>query len=146
MSISLNNIESRVTALENKVSTNKGFLVPDWSKCVDLGKGKVVEETPYTATETCLAHFSGFHSRSFEKIYINGIIISDCYYDYGGSDQEWYYLNKGDVIYGQSYHTCKIYSLKPATLYYNVADLVKYKFSVCLSLFKEVISYVNLLK
>lgn len=98
MAISIKSLDTRVTALENKLSGSViGF--PDWSKITKI-KGRGSRTYEYTATESCwimiLMEYSGRHI-----CYMNGVMIARCTSEGGKWEDNNAILlpvNKGDVI------------------------------------------------
>lgn len=98
MSISLKAIDTRVTALENKI-VNSGYMVPNWSKSNAVASGSMTKTSPFTASVACLFMVKGYHSRSGRNLYINGVDVARLYFDYGGNNAVPVFLNKGDQLY-----------------------------------------------
>lgn len=93
MSISLKAIDTRVTALENKI-INSGYMVPDWSKTVR--KDNVT--SPFIATEHCLVQAERIITRGEYTTAINGVNVGRTYYDYNARTMHDYELQKGDKL------------------------------------------------
>ena len=143
MSISLNNIESRVTVLENKATKQTDYLC-DYTKGVNVPIN-TSWKAPFNATIIGTANALANQSKMY--IDVNGIKLMEHggsnVRDYAGEISFTLFVKKNDVIlvkspYSTSAHVSKAMAF-PNNMYYMLLD----RFS---SLFKEVISYVNLLK